>query len=60
MKYWSRVKVTSWFYEWMEGTVVNEITEWGKATWMYQVKFWIIDTVFDIPILPESSLELIK
>ena len=61
MKYWQKVRVTSWFYEGLEGIVIQEITEYWIPNWNYQVKFGITDiTPFDSPILKLSDLELIK
>ena len=32
-KYWDKVRVTSWFYEWIEGIVIN------KFLWFYQIRY---------------------
>lgn len=62
MKYWSRVKVTSWFYEGMEGTVKLEFTKFFSRRKEYVVKVelpdWIMPTTLQF--INESSLELIK
>lgn len=33
MKYWQKVRVKSWFYEGMEGIVIN------KLLWFYQIRY---------------------
>lgn len=48
MKYWDRVKVTSWFYEGMEGTVIDYMrwtTGWIEKPydlkeWEWHNEFW--------------------
>jgi len=59
MKYWQKVRVTSWFYEGLTWVVIQEITEYGTPNWLYQVKFWMTESVFDSPLLEKKILELI-
>lgn len=62
MKYNDKVRVTSWFYEGMEGTVKLEFTKFFSRRREYVVKVelpdWIMPTTLQF--IPESSLELIK
>lgn len=57
-KYWSKVKVTSWFYEGMEGEIgqieTNPITL--KSRYMVLLNMGVWSKEF----IPESNLELIK
>lgn len=65
MHYWDRVKVTSWFYEGMEGRIQDYynwncwLFEWEPVnhytTYTLVLKDWYITKWID-----ESSLELIK
>lgn len=59
MKYWQKVRVTSWFYEWLTWVVIQQITEYGTPNWLYQVKFGMTESAFDSPLLDEKILELI-
>lgn len=66
MKYWTKVKVTSWFYEGIEGTAIRE-----KFLWLEPID-WKIKFLTDITVkleikwdeheivFPNSSLEIIK
>lgn len=65
MKYWDRVRVTSWFYEGMEGTAIREEFLWfnevnGKMKEFidFTVKLEIEWDVHEI-VFPESNLEII-
>ena len=62
MKYWDRVKVTSWFYEGMEGTVKLEFTKFFSRRREYVVRLQIDDPIITttLQFIPKSSLELIK
>ena len=64
-KYWQKVKVTSWFYEGMEGTILFTVTP-GECEIAQMNLVWTYHAI-TIPKLkeqtlplPESSLELIK
>lgn len=67
MKYWDKVKVTSWFYEWIEWTVIRQPETLSSLfCWepidknkYYTIRLWNDDDIHDIT-LPESNLELIK
>lgn len=68
MKYWKKVRVTSWFYEGMEGILKREFNTWMQyltidnkidfpnsySVQLNDIELW---TLIDFP---ESSLELIK
>lgn len=66
-KYWSKVRVTSWFYEGMEGTLMKKEVElfdlpFSNENWavvMYTVLYKTLYWTWLI-IIPESSLELIQ
>jgi len=60
MKYWNRVKIISWFYEWLTWSVI----EFDKDSLLYRVK-WIIYTdtwieMIDISWIKIEELEIIK
>ena len=60
-KYWQKIRVTSSFYEGMEGTVIKEdIPEspFKKNYYICILKFWT--ETFESQWIPESNLELIK
>ena len=64
-KYWSRVRVTSWFYEGMEGTILFTVTpEECEIACMNPVGTYHAITIQKLKEqtlpLPEYSLELIK
>lgn len=68
MKYWQKVKITSWFYEGMEWTLKREFNTWMQCvtidnkidfinTYLVQLNDIELWTLIDFP---ESSLEIIK
>lgn len=59
MKYWKRVKVKSWFYEWLEWIVVHEQTEWWKPTWKYLVKFNLTNSEYDETFVTKDEVETV-
>ena len=67
MKYWDRVKVTSWFYEGIEFTIIgrsywtNSWVERYILAWNYWIpKFVNYNSTIEEMTFDESSLELIK
>lgn len=62
MHYWSKVRVTSWFYEGMEGIVKLEFTKFFSRRKDYVVEIQLSDWPIKstLQFIPESSLELIK
>lgn len=63
MKYWQKIRVTSWFYEGMEVIALREepiIKNSMIETVMIKVKLKEIDIWYFSINFPESSLELIK
>ena len=61
MKYWDKVKVTSWFYEWLEGNLKLEFTKFftRKKEYVVEIKLkdWLLPTTLQF--IPEKDLELI-
>ena len=56
MKYWDKVKVVWWFYDWLEWIVIREINDWNGR---YQVRLlWNEEYIYEH--LLEYDLELIK
>ena len=55
MKYWDRVRVTSWFYEGMEGEILYEVHKWWYSLWRFKVS-WINQIIWEL----EDNLELIE
>lgn len=59
MKYWDKVKVTSWFYEWQEFIIVN-YCRWRQTNDTYkmcEVSYNMnIPTWWLIPLLPEQKM----
>ena len=68
MKYGQKVRVTSWFYEWMEGIAIREKFLWLNAmaiNWKLVADLEIIvklEIEWDIHevAFPESNLEIIN
>ncbi len=63
MKYWDRVKVTSWFYEGMEGIVKMELSKlvFRKREYVVEVELpWFTISPTTTHIIPESNLEIIN
>ena len=69
MKYWDRVKVTSWFYEWQIGIVKDlwNLLEIHRVDWKIDLiqeygvsltSLWEEEVKYEM--FRESSLELIK
>lgn len=60
LKYWSKVRVTSWFYEGKNWYIVREVNN----EWFYKVAVWFVVKKRMIDehktYIHESSLELIK
>ncbi len=67
MKYWDRVRITSWFYEGMEGTAIRfQRTLSSYYNWeptdknlYYSVTLWD-DNDIHVESFPESNLEIIN
>lgn len=57
MKYWQKIRVTSWFYEGMEGIVKRKLKKNFLQKQKYVVK---LESICIFQDFPESSLELIK
>lgn len=71
MKYWQRVKVTSWFYEWMKWIVISESIieqietakinqDIIKQVISYQCELIAGPQIINSSFIPESQLEIIK
>ena len=63
MKYWQKIRVTSWFYEGMEGVAKREksiIKDWMIDWTIIKVKLQEFDIWYFYIDFPESSLELIQ
>jgi len=69
MKYWQKVRVTSWFYEWMEWYAIREKFLWFNAMmWNWKLVedieitvsliTWKTEDDFEI-VFPKDNLELI-
>lgn len=57
MKYNDKVRVTSWFYEWMEGIVKRKLKKNFLQKQKYVVK---LESICIFQDFPESSLEIIQ
>lgn len=52
MKYWSKVRVTSWFYEGMEGIAIRE-----NHLWFHEVN-WEMKEIIDIKVLLSANRQV--
>ena len=66
-KYWSKIRVTSWFYEGIHYIHWVYVDEYNIPNVSLMNKHWKLITVYDyyrskekLVSIPESSLELIK
>lgn len=63
MKYWSKVRVTSWFYEGLEWYLKVEFTKFFTKRKEYLVEIYLPDgnpISTTLQFIPESNLEIIN